>query len=121
MEWDDVMSEQKRIFLSSPHMSGDEQKYIQDEFDLKWIAPVGNTVDSFKQQLRKYTDGTVHAVGSTGRAADQLRLRLLNITKGDKVFCSTVAVVVTADAIISEGATPVLIDSVEETWNVCPK
>jgi len=121
MEWDDVMSEQKRIFLSSPHMSGDEQKYIQDAFDLNWIAPLGNNVDAFEVELAKYNDITGAAVLSSGTAAIHLSLRLLNITKGDKVFCSTMTFVATANPIIYEGATPVFIDSEEETWNMCPK
>src|SRR5699024_4989863 len=121
MEWDDVMSDQKRIFLSSPHMSGNEQKYIQEAFDLNWIAPLGNNVDAFERELAKYNGVTGSSILSSGTAAIHLALRLLNIGKDDKVFCSTMTFVATANPILYQNAIPVFIDSEEETWNMCPK
>jgi len=115
------MSDQKRIFLSSPHMSGSEQKYIQEAFDLNWIAPLGNNVDAFEKELAQYNDVTGSSVLSSGTAAIHLALRLLNIGDNDKVFCSTMTFVATANPILYQGATPVFIDSEEETWNMCPK
>src|SRR5690625_4858754 len=110
----------ERIFLSSPHMSGREQKYIEEAFDLNWIAPLGNNVDGFEKELAAYNNIKDVAVVSSGTAAIHLALRLLNIKSGDTVFCSTLTFVASANPIMYEGATPILIDSEEETWNMSP-
>src|SRR5699024_2285526 len=114
------MPHREKIFLSSPHMSGNEQKYIQEAFDLNWIAPLGNNVDGFEEELASYNGIKDVAVVSSGTAAIHLALRLLNVTHDDIVFCSSLTFVASANPIMYQGATPVLIDSEEETWNMSP-
>jgi len=111
----------KRIFLSSPHMSGNEQKYIQEAFDLNWIAPLGNNVDGFERELADYNAIEDAAVVVSGTAAIHLALRLLNVGVDDNVFCSSLTFVASANPILYQGATPVLIDSEMDTWNMSPQ
>lgn len=115
------MPHRKKIFLSSPHMSGNEQKYIQEAFDLNWIAPLGNNVNGFEAELAAYNNIADVAVVTSGTAAIHLALRLLDVTSGDTVFVSSLTFVASANPILYQRATPVLIDSEPETWNMSPK
>lgn len=111
----------KKIHLSAPHISGNEKKYIQEAFDLNWIAPLGNNVDGFERELARYNSIKDAAVLISGTAAIHLALRLLEVGPEDTVFCSTLTFVATANPIFYQGATPVLIDSEESTWNMSPQ
>lgn len=111
----------KRIFLSAPHMSGNEKKYIDEAFDTNWIAPLGPNVDRFEKELADYVGVNDAAAVSSGTAAIHLALSLLDVKKGDKVFCSTLTFIASANPIIYQGAEPVFIDSEPETWNMSPK
>ena len=113
----------KRIFLSSPHMSdeGYEQKYIKEAFDTNWIAPLGENVNKFEEELAKYV-GTNHAAAlSAGTAAIHMAFKALDVKEGDVVFCSDLTFSATANPITYQNATPVFIDSEKETWNMAPK
>lgn len=115
------MQKNKRIFLSPPHMGGKEQKYIQEAFAFNWIAPLGNNVDAFERALADYNNVKGASVVSSGTAAIHLALRLLNVGPGDTVFCSSLTFVASANPILYQGATPVLIDSEMDTWNMSPQ
>ena len=110
----------KRIFLSSPHMSGNEQNYINEAFDTNWIAPLGPNVDAFEKEIASYVGVEDAAALSSGTAAIHLALRLLDVRTGDKVFCSSLTFIASANPISYEGAEPVFIDSEPETWNMSP-
>ncbi len=112
---------QKRIYLSSPHMSGNEQKYIKEAFETNWIAPLGPNVDSFEKDIATYTGVNEAAAVSSGTAAIHLALSLLGVEKGDTVFCSTLTFIASANPILYLGAEPVFIDSEPETWNMSPQ
>jgi pyridoxal phosphate-dependent aminotransferase EpsN len=111
----------KRIYLSSPHMSGNEQKYINQAFETNWIAPLGPNVDAFEKEMATYVGVSEAVAVSTGTAAIHLALRLLNVGRGDKVFCSSLTFVASANPILYQGAEPVFIDSEPETWNMSPQ
>ncbi|QDQ01320.1 aminotransferase class I/II-fold pyridoxal phosphate-dependent enzyme [Lysinibacillus fusiformis] len=110
-----------RILLSSPHMSGHEQKYIQEAFDTNWIAPLGANVDGFERELANYVGLNGAAAVSAGTAAIDLALNLLGVERGDLVFCSTLTFVASANPILYRGAKPVFIDSEWDTWNMSPQ
>ncbi len=110
-----------RIYLSPPHMSGNEQKYIQEAFDSNWIAPLGPNVDAFEREIASYVGASEAMVVSSGTAAIHLALSLLNVTRGDNVFCSSLTFIASANPILYQGAEPVFIDSEPETWNMSPK
>ena len=113
----------KRIFLASPHMSdeGYEQKYVKEAFDTNWIAPLGENVNKFEEELANYVESKSAVALSAGTAAIHLALKALEIKKGDIVFCSSLTFSATANPIIYQNATPVFIDSENETWNMDPK
>ena len=112
-----------RIFLSSPHMSneGYEQKYVKEAFDTNWIAPLGENVNKFEEELAKYVGSKNAAALSAGTAAIHMALKALGVKKDDIVFCSSLTFSATTNPIIYQNATPVFIDSEQETWNMDPK
>ncbi|RLL42763.1 aminotransferase class I/II-fold pyridoxal phosphate-dependent enzyme [Oceanobacillus piezotolerans] len=114
------MSE-SRIFLSPPHMSGKEWKYLKEAFDTNWIAPLGPNVDAFEKEIAEKVGARGAVALSSGTAAIHLALSLLHIQKGDTVFCSTLTFVASANPILYQGAEPVFIDSEPVSWNMSPR
>lgn len=110
-----------RILLSSPHMGGTEQKYIQEAFDTNWIAPLGANVDGFEKELATYVNAKAASATSSGTGAIHLALDILGVQAGDTVFCSTLTFIASANPILYLGAKPVFIDSEESTWNMSPQ
>lgn len=110
-----------RIYLSSPHMGGTEQSYVNEAFETNWIAPLGPNVDGFEQSLQDYLGGNHHVAAlSSGTAALHLALIHLGVTQGDEVICQTMTFSASANPIVYQGATPIFVDSEEDTWNICP-
>lgn len=114
------MTEYKKIYLSSPHMGGYEQQFIEEAFRTNWIAPLGENVDSFEKEVAEYAGSKGAVALSSGTAAIHLALILLGVESGDVVFCSSLTFVASANPILYQGATPVFIDSDEQTWNMSP-
>lgn len=110
----------QRIYLSPPHMGGEEQKYIAEAFETNWIAPLGPNVEGFERELAEYVGVQGALALSSGTAAIHLALRLLDVSAGDTVFCSSLTFVASANPILYQGATPVFIDSEPNTWNMSP-
>jgi dTDP-4-amino-4,6-dideoxygalactose transaminase len=110
----------KKIWLSSPHMGGSEQKYIQEAFDSNWIAPVGANLTALEQCLEDYLDSGKVTLLNSGTAAIHLGLILLGVKAGDEVLCQSLTFSASANPILYLGATPVFIDSESETWNLSP-
>ena len=115
------MSENKRIYLSSPTMHGDEQKYIKEAFDTNWVAPLGANVDGFEREMAEYV-GVKHAAALvSGTAALHLAVKLAGVKPGDVVFCSDLTFAATVNPVSYEGGVQVFIDSEKDTWNMDPK
>lgn len=113
--------QQDKIWLSSPHMGGNEQKYVQEAFDSNWVAPLGPNVNGFEQDLEKYLNQDVFVGAlSSGTAALHLALIMLGVEAGDEVLCQSMTFAASANPIAYLGATPVFIDSEKDTWNMCP-
>lgn len=112
----------KKILLASPHMSdeGYEQQLIKEAFDTNWIAPLGENVNKFEEEIANYVGVKTGAALSAGSAAIHLGLKALNVKQGDIVFCSSLTFSATCNPIIYQNATPVFIDSEYETWNMDP-
>ncbi|NCD70559.1 aminotransferase class I/II-fold pyridoxal phosphate-dependent enzyme [Mucilaginibacter agri] len=109
-----------RIWLSTPHMSGNEQKYIDEAFKSNWIAPLGPHVDAFERDICDFTGSKFAAVLSSGTAAIHLALVVLGVKPGDEVICQSMTFSASANPISYLGATPVFIDSELDTWNMNP-
>lgn len=117
------MNNKKHIFLSSPHMSkeGYEQIFIKEAFETNWIAPLGNNVDKFEEELAMQIGTNSAAALSSGTAAIHMALKAIGIQKGDVVLCPTLTFSATVNPVLYENATPVFIDSNMETWNISPE
>ena len=110
-----------RIYLSVPHMGGTEQKFVQKAFVTNYISTAGFNINELERNLRNYLGNEVH-VGAliSGTAAIHLGLVLLGVQASDTVLCQSMTFSASANPILYQGATPVFIDSEEDTWNLCP-
>jgi dTDP-4-amino-4,6-dideoxygalactose transaminase len=109
-----------RVYLSPPHLSGDEQALVAEAFASNWIAPLGPHVDAFEKEMADYV-GVGHAVAlSSGTAALHVAMRLLGVGAGDEVPCSTFTFVASVNPIVYEGGRPVLVDCDAATWTMDP-
>ena len=111
-----------KIWLSSPHMGGNEQKYVNEAFAENWVAPLGPNVNGFEQDLENFLgEGVQVAALSAGTAALHLGLINLGVQAGDEVICQSMTFSASANPIAYLGAKPVFVDSETSTWNMCPK
>lgn len=109
-----------RIYLSPPDVGPDERSLLLEAFDSNWIAPVGEQLDAFEQELAART-GNRHATAlSSGTAGLHLALVVLGVGPGDEVLVPTLTFVATANAVTYVGAQPVFVDSDEKSWCVDP-
>jgi dTDP-4-amino-4,6-dideoxygalactose transaminase len=110
-----------KIWLSSPHMCGKELKYVHEAFETNWIAPLGPNVTAFEDELAEYLNIKHVAAVTAGTAAIHLALIILGVKPGDEVLTASFTFSATVNPIAYLGATPVLIDSEEDTWNMSPE
>lgn len=112
----------EKIWLSSPHMGESEFKYVKEAFDTNWIAPLGPHVNGFEEDIASYLGEGVHVAAlSAGTAALHLALIILGVQAGDEVICQSLTFSASANPIAYQGATPVFVDSEEQTWNMSPR
>lgn len=111
----------KRIYLSSPTIHGDEMKYIHEAFDTNWVAPLGANVDSFELEIAEYVGVKYAAALVSGTSALHLAVKLAGVTPGDVVFCSDLTFAATVNPVSYEGGIQVFIDSERDTWNMDPR
>jgi len=124
------MKNNHRIHLCLAKMSdnGMEQRYIQEAFDSNWVAPLGPNVDEFEKKLESFFNDNVNdnvnrrvAALSAGTAAIHLALLLLGVGKDDEVLCQSFSFCASSNPVVYCGATPIFVDSEEETWNMSPE
>jgi len=116
------LSKTKKIYLSSPHLGHNEQKYVAEAFDTNWIAPLGPNVTKFEESLSGYMGASAEvAMLSSGTAALHLALEILGVERDDEVLCQSFTFSASANPILYLGAIPVFIDSEKSTWNICPE
>jgi len=112
----------KRIYLCLAHMSGNEQKYIQQAFDTNWVVPLGPNVNGFEEDLRQYVEQNKQIVAlSAGTAAVHLALIACGVQAGDEVCVQSFTFCASSHPVKYLGATPVFIDSEKDTWNMDPQ
>lgn len=111
----------EKIYLASPTMHGDEQKFIKEAFDTNWVAPLGANVNELEKEIASYV-GTKYATAlSSGTAGLHLAIKLAGVKRGDIVFCSDLTFSATVNPVSYEGGVQVFIDSEYDTWNMDPK
>lgn len=112
----------KRIYLCLAHMSGEEQKYIQEAFDTNWVVPLGPNVNAFEQDLENFVGEDKKVVAlSAGTAAVHLALVACGVQAGDEVICQSFTFCASCHPIMYLGAVPILVDSESDTWNMDPE
>lgn len=110
----------RRIYLSPPHMSGLEWKFLEEAFESGWIAPLGPQVEAFEEEFAAKVGAKYALALSAGTAAIHLALIHLGVGPGDEVFVSTLTFAASANPIVYQGARPVFIDSERTSWNMDP-
>lgn len=112
---------QKRIYLCLAHMSGQEQKFIQEAFDTNWVVPLGPNVNGFEEDLKRFVGEDKEVVAlSSGTAAIHLALIACGVQAGDEVICQSFTFCASANPVTYVGATPVFVDSEPGSWNMDP-
>ena len=109
-----------RIFLSFPHLGGNEMQYINEAFAESWVVPLGPNVDEFEKRLESYLNAPNVVALSAGTAALHLGLVELGVTAGDEVVCQSFTFAASANPVKYQGAHPVFVDSEPGTWNMDP-
>lgn len=110
-----------KIYLSSPHIGGKEQSFVNQAFETNWVAPLGANVDGFESDISKYVGVAGVAALSSGTAAIHLALIILGVKQGDEVLVSTFTFSGSVNPILYVGATPVMVESEPATWNIDPQ
>ena len=116
----DIKPFEKKIYLSSPTMHGEELQYMKEAFDTNWMSTVGKNINEVEKAVAEKI-GVKYAVGlSCGTAALHLCMKLAGIKRGDYVFASDMTFDATVNPIVYEGGIPVFIDTERDTWNMDP-
>jgi len=109
------------IWLSSPHPSGNEQKYIDEAFNLRRLFAFGENINGFENDLENYLgQGVYVAAFNSGTSAIHMALILLGVANGDEVICQSLTFAASANPILYLGAKPLFVGSEPQTWNMCP-
>jgi dTDP-4-amino-4,6-dideoxygalactose transaminase len=108
-----------RIYLSPPHVFGDERALVEEAFSSNWIAPCGPHLDAFEAEFAAAVDVPFAVALSSGTAGLHLAMRLLEIGPGDEVICASMTFSASANPILYERATPVFVDC-DRTWTIDP-
>lgn len=112
---------EKKIWLSSPTMHGDEIRYIHEAYETNWMSTVGQNINEVERKTCEYIGCKYSVALSAGTAALHLAMKLAGIKSGDYVFCSDMTFSATVNPVTYEGGVPIFIDSEYETWNMDPK
>lgn len=112
---------EKKVWLASPTMHGEELEYMQEAYNTNWMSTIGENINVIEKQASEYV-GCKYAVAlGSGTSALHMAMKLADIKRGEKVFCTDMTFAATMNPIIYEGGIPVFIDSEYETWNMNPK
>ena len=112
----------ERILLCLCHLSGNEQKFVQEAFDTNWVVPLGPNVNGFEKDLEEFVGQNKRVVAlSAGTAAVHLALLNCGVGPGDEVLVQSFTFCASSHPITYLGATPVFIDSEKDTWNMDPE
>ena len=111
----------KKLWLSPPHLNGEEIKYIQEAIDSNWVAPLGPNVDAFEKEMCQYLGADHAAAVVSGTAAIHLALIILGVKAGDEVLCQSFTFSGSANPIAYQQAKPIFIDSESDSWNIDPQ
>lgn len=111
---------EKKVWLSSPTMHGEEIKFVQEAYETNWMSTVGANINEVEKEICKKV-GCKYAVAlASGTSSLHLAVKLAGVKPGDKVFCSDMTFAATVNPVVYEGGVPVFIDTEYDTWNMDP-
>ena len=111
---------EKKIYLASPTMHGDELRYMTEAYETNWMSTVGANINEVERAVCERV-GCRYAVAlSCGTAALHLAVKLAGVKAGDRVFCTDMTFAATVNPVLYEKGIPVFIDTEYETWNMDP-
>lgn len=113
--------ETRRIWLSAPHMSGQEIKYIQEAITTNWVSPFGENIEAFEKKLARYLGVPHLLLTNTGTAAIHLALLSCGIGMGDEVIVPTLNFAGCVNPVLYQKAVPIFVDSEPLSWNIDPE
>ena len=117
----EIKAFEKRVYLSSPTMHGEELKYMKQAYETNWMSTVGENINEVERLIKEYV-GCDYAVGlASGTSALHLAMKLAGVKRGDKVFCSDMTFAATVNPVVYEGGIPVFIDGEYDSWNMDPR
>ena len=111
----------KKVWLSSPTMHGDEMLFAKEAYDTNWMSTVGANIDEVEKISAKKVGSKIAVALATGTSALHLAMKIAGVKKGDKVFSSDVTFSATVNPVLYEGGEPIFIDTEYDTWNMDPK
>ena len=117
---EDIKPFEKKVWLSSPTMHGDEIKYIEEAYRTNWMSTVGENINEVERLISEKTGSKYSVALASGTSSLHLAIKLAGVKPGDKVFCSDMTFAATVNPIMYEGATPIFIDTEYDTWNMDP-
>lgn len=112
---------EKKIWLSTPTMHGDEMKYIQEAYETNWMSTLGENINSIEQSICEVVGCKNTVALSCGTAALHMAMKLAGVERGKHVFCSDMTFAATLNPVVYEGGIPIFIDTEYDTWNMDPK
>lgn len=110
----------KKIWLASPTMHGEELQYMQEAYATNWMSTIGANIDTIEQTLTQKLGCNYAVALCAGTAAIHLAVKLAGVKRGDIVFCSDMTFAATVNPVVYEGGVPVFIDTERDTWNMDP-
>mgnify|MGYP003293440077 CR=1 FL=1 len=118
--FDDIRPFEKKVWLATPTMHGDELRYMQEAYETNWMSTVGENINAVEKAVCEKV-GCGHAVAlASGTSALHLAVKLAGIQPGGRVFCTDMTFGATVNPVVYEGGVPVFIDTEYETWNMDP-
>ena len=111
---------EKKMWLASPTMHGDEQNFVKEAFDTNWVSTVGANLNELEKNICDYVGCKYSVALASGTSALHLAVKLAGVKAGDKVFCSDLTFSATVNPVLYEKGTPIFIDSERDTWNLNP-
>ncbi len=112
---------EKKVWLSSPTMHGEEIEFVKEAYETNWMSTVGKNINEVEKQISQFV-GCADAVAlSSGTAALHMAVKLAGVKPGDKVFCSDMTFSATVNPVVYEGGVPIFVDTEADTWNMDPK
>lgn len=121
MDISNLKAFEKKVWLSTPTMHGEELKYIEEAYKTNWMSTIGENLTKAEELICEKV-GCKHAVPlASGTSALHMAMKLAKVKRGDKVFCSDLTFSATVNPIVYEGGEPVFIDTERDTWNMDPK